>query len=214
VRSVPAARTAAAQRSSPAPARATLVSARRYQPQIPRSVLNSFVETAKGPLVGEESFYRDVASFHGISWELLAACDWMQCDARPKRSPVYGEKLGTVNADGTVYTSKSAALARCADDLVTLARAVYRIDLTRGATLSVRDLANAFAAFRWGRALKDRDFSAMKFPYSVAGLSENHLTMRWPDFAPRNSGDRPGGRFRRKFGAVPIVLSLDYPATV
>ena len=214
VRSVPAARTAAAQRSSPAPARATLVSARRYQPQIPRSVLNSFVETAKGPLVGEESFYRDVASFHGISWELLAACDWMQCDARPKRSPVYGEKLGTVNADGTVYTSKSAALARCADDLVTLARAVYRIDLTRGATLSVRDLANAFAAFRWGRALKDRDFSAMKFPYSVAGLSENHLTMRWPDFAPRNSGDRPGGRFHRKFGAVPIVLSLDYPATV
>ena len=214
VRSAPAARAAAPARPGPAPVRATLVSARRYQRHIPRSVLNSFVETAKGPLVSEESFYRDVASFHGISWELLAACDWMQCDARPKRSPVYGEKLGTLNADGTVYTSKSAALARCAGDLVTLARSVYGIDLTSGAPLSVRDLANAFAAFRWGRVLKDHDFSAMKFPYSVAGLTENHLGLRWPEFAPRNSGDRPRGRFHRKFGAVPIVLSLDYPATV
>ena len=214
VRSVPVARTAAAGRSGPAPSRVTLVSARRYQPQIPRSVLNSFVETAKAPLVSEESFYRDVASFRGISWELLAACDWMQCDARPKRSPVYGEKLGTVNADGTVYTSKSAALARCAGDLVTLARSVYGIDLTGGAPLSVRDLANAFAAFRWGRVLKDHDFSALKFPYSVAGLTENHLGLRWPEFAPRNSGDRPRGRFHGRFGAVPIVLSLDYPATV
>ena len=216
MRSVPAARAAGPVRSDPAraPARATLVSARRYQPQIPRSVLNSFVETAKGPLVSEESFYRDVASFHGISWELLAACDWMQCDARPKRSPVYGEKLGAMNADGTVYTSKSAALARCASDLVTLARGVYGIDLTSRAPLSVRDLANAFAAFRWGRALKDHDFSAMKFPYSVAGLTENHLGLRWPEFAPPNSGDRPRGRFHRRFGAVPIVLSLDYPATV
>jgi len=214
VRPVPAPRRAAAARPGPAPARATLVSAGRYQPQIPRSVLNSFVETAKGPLVSEESFYRDVASFHGISWELLAACDWMQCDARPKRSPVYGEKLGTMNADGTVYTSKSAALARCAGDLVTLARSVYDIDLTSRAPLSVRDLANAFAAFRWGRALKDHHFSAMKFPYSVAGLTENHLGLRWPEFAPPNSGDRPRGRFHRRFGAVPIVLSLDYPATV
>ena len=213
-RPAPAPRKTAASRSNPAPARATLVSARRYQPQIPRSVLNSFVETAKGPLVSEESFYRDVASFHGISWELLAACDWMQCDARPKRSPVYGEKLGTMNADGTVYTSKSAALARCASDLVTLARGVYGIDLTSRAPLSVRDLANAFAAFRWGRALKDHHFSAMKFPYSVAGLTENHLGLRWPEFAPPNSGDRPRGRFHRRFGAVPIVLSLDYPATV
>ncbi len=177
-------------------------------------MLNSFLETAKGPLLSEEEFYRDVASFHGISWELLAACDWMQCDARPRRSPVYGEKLGTVNADGTVYTTKSAALARCADDLVTLSRAVYGIDLSRRTALSVRDLANAFAAFRWGRALKDADFSAMKFPYSVAGLTDHHLSLRWPEFAPRHSGDRPGGRFHRRFGAVPIVLSLDYPATV
>ena len=213
VRPEPAGRPAPAGRAGPAQARATLVSARRYQPQIPRSVLNSFVETAKAPLLSEESFYRDVASFHRISWELLAACDWMQCDARPKRSPVYGEKLGTMNADGTVYTSKSAALARCASDLVTLARGVYGIELTSRAPLSVRDLANAFAAFRWGRALRDHDFSAMKFPYSVAGLTGNHLGLRWPEFAPRNSGDRPAGRFHGRFGAVPIVLSLDYPAT-
>jgi flagellum-specific peptidoglycan hydrolase FlgJ len=206
--------TAAAARSTPSVPRATLVSARRYQLQMPRSVLNSFVETAKAPLLAEETTYRDVASFRGIGWQLLAACDWMQCDARPRRSPVYGERLGTMNADGTVYTQRSAALGRCADDLVRLARTVYGIDLTRGRDLSVRDLANAFAAFRWGGLLKTHDCSAMEFPYSVAGLTEHHLGMRWPRIAVPGTGDRPGSRFRRPFGAVPIVLGLDYPATV
>ncbi len=218
VRSVPAARPpagrAATGRSGPAPARATLVSARRYQPRIPRAVLNSFVETAKAPLLAQETTYRDVASFRGISWQLLAACDWMQCEARTRRSPVYGERLGTVNADGTSYTQRSAALARCAADLVQLARTVYGIDLTRGGDLSVRDLANAFAAFRWGGLLKAQDCSAMEFPYSVAGLTEHHLGMHWPRITAPGTGDRPGGRFHGRFGAVPIVLSLDYPATV
>ena len=181
---------------------------------MPRSVLNSFVQSAKGPLLGEETLYRDVASFRGISWQLLAACDWMQCDARPRRSPVYGERLGSLNADGTVYTSKSAALARCADDLIRLTRTVYGIDLTGRRDLSVRDLANAFAAFRWGALLKAHDCSAMEFPYSVAGLTDHHLGMRWPRISAPGTGDRPGGRYRRAFGAVPIVLGLDYPATV
>jgi flagellum-specific peptidoglycan hydrolase FlgJ len=210
-RSVPKPRSASG-RSRPATAR--LVSTRRYRAPMPRSVLNSFVETAKGPLLSEETLYRDVASFRGISWQVLAACDWMQCDARPRRSPVYGERLGTRNVDGTVYTSKSAALARCADDLVRLAHSVYGIDLTGGRDLSVRDLANAFAAFRWGGLLKAHDCSAMEFPYSVAGLTEHHLGMRWPRIPAPGTGDRPGGRFRRSFGAVPIVLGLDYPATV
>jgi hypothetical protein len=185
-----------------------------YVPHMPRSVLNSFVETAKAPLLAEETTYRDVASFRGISWQLLAACDWMQCEARVRRSPVYGERLGTVNGDGTVYTQRSAALARCADDLVGLAHAVYGIDLTRGRDLSVRDLANAFAAFRWGALLKTHDCSAMEFPYSVAGLTNHHLGMRWPRITDPGNGDRPGSRFRRPFGAVPIVLGLNYPATV
>ena len=213
-RSAPAARRASAGRSGAGPVRATLVSTRRYQPHMPRSVLNSFVQTAKGPLLSEETLYRDVASFRGISWQLLAACDWMQCDARPRRSPVYGERLGSLNADGTVYTSKSAALARCADDLIRLARTVYGIDLTGGRDLSVRDLANAFAAFRWGALLKAHDCSALEFPYSVAGLTDHHLGMRWPRIAAPGTGDRPGSRYRRSFGAVPIVLGLDYPATV
>jgi hypothetical protein len=217
-RSGPAARPAPAVRPAragrPAPAPATLVSTHRYQAQIPRSVLNSFVESAKAPLLAEETTYRDVASFRGISWQLLAACDWMQCEARTRRSPVYGERLGTVNADGTVYTQRSAALARCADDLIQLARSVYGIDLTRGRDLSVRDLANALAAFRWGGLLKAHDCSAMEFPYSVAGLTDHHLGMRWPRIDAAGTGDRPGSRFRRPFGGVPIVLGLDYPATV
>jgi hypothetical protein len=186
----------------------------RYREPVPPPVRNSFVATAKVPLMRAEPLYRDVASHSGIAWELLAACDWMQCEARPRHSPVHGEKLGTVNPDGTVYRTKSAALERCADDLVALAQAVYRIDLAAPGYLSVRDLANTFAAFRWGGLLRLHHTSAMEFPYSVAGLTIQHMNMRWPDIAEPNTPDKPGRRFRMAFGAVPAVLSLGYPATI
>jgi len=35
-----------------------------------------------------------------------------------------------------------------------------------------------------------------------------------PKIADPNTPDKPGSRFRKPFGAVPIVLSLNYPATV
>lgn len=170
--------------------------------------------TAMVPLLREEHLYRDVASHSGIRWEFLAACDWMQCKAQPRLSPVHGEKLGTANADGTAYRTRSAALQQCADDLAKLAWAVYRIDLATRRDHSVRDLANVFAAFRWGGLLKLHQTSAMEFPYSVAGLTAQHVNMRWPNIAEPNTPDKPGGRFRMSFGAVPIVLSLNYPATV
>jgi len=185
----------------------------RYQEDFPPSVRHAFVSVARAPLLRAEPLYQDVSSHSGIRWELLAACDWMQCEAQKRFSPVYGEKLGTVNPDGTIYRTKSAALERCADDLVELAHAVYRIDLTAPGSLSVRDLANAFAAFRWGRLLRLHHTSAMEFPYSVAGLTTQHLNMRWPNIADPNTPDKPGGRFRMPFGAVPIVLALNYPAT-
>jgi hypothetical protein len=165
-------------------------------------------------LAREEPLYRDVASHSGIGWELLAACDWMQCEAQLRYSPVHGEKLGTVNPDGTVYHTKSEALEQCADDLVQLARAVYEIDLTAPGELSVRDLASTFAAFRWGGLLKLHHTSAMEFPYSVEGLTIRHIKMRWPKIAEPNTPDKPGARFRLPFGAVPIVLGLNYRATV
>jgi flagellum-specific peptidoglycan hydrolase FlgJ len=205
--------TAAQAHRTGQPLRATLVSTRRYQSQIPRPVLSAFVETAKAPLLAGQTTYQDVAGRRGISWQLLAACDWMQCEARARRSPVYGERLGAVNGDGTVYVQRSAALGRCADDLVRLSRTVYGLDLTHD-DLSVADLANAFAAFRWGGLLKAHDCSAMEFPYSVEGLTPRHVRMRWPRITDPGNGDRPGARFHRRFGAVPIVLSLDYPATV
>ena len=117
--------------------------------------------------------------------ELLAACDWMQCQARSRYSPVHGEKLGTVNPDGTVFRTRSAALAQCASELVELASAVYKIGLPAGRALSVRELANVFAAFRWGRLLRSHGISAMEFPYSVAGLTAQHLKMRWPELTNR-----------------------------
>ena len=79
--------------------------------------------------------------------------------------------------------------------------------------LSVRDLANVFAAFRWGGLLRTHDISAMEFPYSVAGLTAQHLKMRWPDIGDPRAPDKPGTRFRLPFGAVPVVLSLGYRAT-
>ncbi len=191
----------------------TSTSTRRYQQRIPLSVKNAFISRARTSLMRAEPLYRDVASYRGISWELLAACDWMQCQARPRFSPVHGEKLGTLNPDGTMYRTKSAALQQCCDDLAELARTVYRIDLTAPAELSVRDLANVFAAFRWGGLLKLHRTSAMEFPYSVAGLTAQHLNMRWPDINEPHAPDKPGSRFRLPFGAVPVVLGLNYPAT-
>jgi len=47
----------------------------------------------------------------------------------------------------------------------------------------------------------------------VAGLTENHLSMRWPSINEPHAPDRPGSRFRQPFGAVPILLGLGYPAT-
>ena len=218
----PAALTVYAGRMAAAPRRrgrktATRHSAKppgRYHQQMPPAVRNAFVSTARVPLLRAEPLYQDVASYSGISWELLAACDWMQCEARARYSPVHGEKLGTVNRDGTSYHTKSEALEQCAEDMVEFAEAVYGIDLTAPAPLSVRDLANAFAAFRWGGLLRLHRTSAMEFPYSVAGLTPQHTRMRWPKIADPNTPDKPGSRFRKPFGAVPIVLSLNYPATV
>ncbi len=207
-----AARVAPAPRVAPRGAR-TSARASRYVPQIPRIVTAAFVSTAKTPLNRAKPLYDDVASRTGIRWELLAACDWMQCQAQPRVSPVYGEKLGTVNADGTVYRTKSAALDQVANELVELAMAVYWIDITARRSLSVRDLARVFAAFRWGGLLKLNNISAMEFPYSVEGLTEQHTKMRWPDIKDRKAPDKPGTRFRRPFGAVPAVLCLGYPAT-
>jgi len=192
--------------------RGSRMSGRRYVPQIPHAVAADFVATAKGPLTRARPLYQDVAGHTGIPWELLAACDWMQCQAQPRYSPVYGEKLGTVNRDGTVFRTRSAALAQCAADLIELAGAVYLIGLTVPRPLSVRELANVFAAFRWGGLLAAHDISAMEFPYSVAGLTAQHLKMRWPDVSDPDAPDKPGTRFRGPFGAVPVVLSLGYRA--
>ena len=201
---------------TPAPAvsgHAPVVAA-RYQAQLPQAVRAALFATAKGPLDRGEHLYRDVAATTGSSWKLLAAADWMQCRADPRYSPVQGERLGTVNADGTSYTTRTAALVQRASDLIELASAVYGIDLTARRPLSVRELAAAFAAFRWGALLKRHGVSPVEFPYSVAGLTVAHQKMRWPSIDAPGAPDRPGTRFPQTFGAVPVVLSLGYPATV
>jgi flagellum-specific peptidoglycan hydrolase FlgJ len=187
--------------------------AARYAEPLPQATANALFAGARGPLSRGGHLYRDVAAGTGVSWELLAAVDWMQCEADPRRSPVHGEKLGTRNGDGSSYPVRSAGLARCARDLLALAAAVYGIDLT-APWLSVRELAAAFAAFRWGALLKRHEVSAMEFPYSVAGLTDAHLKMRWPAIDAPGAPDRPGSRFREPFGAVPVLLSLGYPATI
>jgi hypothetical protein len=177
-------------------------------------VTTALFASAKAPLARGEHLYRDVAACTGGSWKLLAAVDWMQCKADPRYSPVQGEKLGSLNEDGTSYSTKSAALTQCACDLIELASAVYGIDLTARRPLSVRELAAAFAAFRWGAILLRHGVSPMEFPYSVAGLTAQHQKMHWPAIEAPDAPDRPGGRFREPYGAVPVLLSLGYPATV
>jgi flagellum-specific peptidoglycan hydrolase FlgJ len=189
-------------------------SPQRYQPELPTAVTTAFFTSAKTPLARAEPLYRDVAAQAGIPWQLLAACDWMQCQAQPRYSPVHGEKIGMPNPDGTVYLTKSEALAQCASDLVGLTAAVYGIDVTRARPLSVRELADAFAAFRWGALLMRHRVSAMEFPYAVAGLTPQHMKMHWPVINEPDAPDKPGGKFRQPFGAVPVVLSLNLPVTV
>jgi hypothetical protein len=185
---------------------------RRYEPRIPPSVKSAFVSDAKSRLERAEPVYRDVASHTGVRWELLAACDWMQCQAHQRYSPVYGEKLGSHNPDGTCYRTRSAALERCASDLVRLSHAVYGINLTARERFSISELAAVFAAYRWGGLLRLHHTSVMEFPYSVAGLTVHHTAMRWPNIDEPRAPDRPGARFRLPFGAVPAALLLGYHA--
>jgi flagellum-specific peptidoglycan hydrolase FlgJ len=203
---------ASGQRSVTSGPRNARVSTRRYVQQVPHAVTTAFITTAKTPLRRSEPLYRDVASNTGVSWQLLAACDWMQCRAQPGHSAVYGEKLGTKNADGTVYRTRADALLQCARDLIVLSGAVYAIELTDRMHLSVGDLAKVFAAFRWGGLLAAHRVSALDFPYSVQGLTPRHMKMRWPDVADAPDSDKPGTRFPLAFGAVPVVLGLDYRA--
>ena len=203
---------AGGQRSVTSGPRNARVSTRRYVAQIPHAVTTAFITTAKTPLLRSEPMYQDVASRTGVSWQLLAACDWMQCRAQPGHSAVYGEKLGTKNADGTVYRTRADALLQCARDLIVLSSAVYAVELTDRMHLSVRDLAKVFAAFRWGGLLIEHRVSALDFPYSVQGLTARHMKMRWPEVPSAPGSDKPGTRFPLAFGAVPVVLGLDYRA--
>jgi hypothetical protein len=200
------------QRAVTSGPRNTRISTRRYVAQFPQAVTTAFITTAKTPLLRSEPLYRDVTSDTGLSWQLLAACDWMQCRAQPGVSAVYGEKLGTRNSDGTVYRTRADALMQCARDLIILSSAVYAIDLTERLHLSVRELARVFAAFRWGGLLAAHRISALDFPYSVQGLTAQHMKMRWPDVPDAPGSDKPGARFPMAFGAVPVVLGLDYRA--
>ncbi|MBO0821240.1 MAG: glucosaminidase domain-containing protein [Nocardiopsaceae bacterium] len=188
--------------------------AERYRTPLPAATTAAYFATARLPIGRAEQLYRDVAGRAGISWKLLAACDWMQCQSDPRFSPVHGERLGAANRDGSVYATRSAALARCAADLIELADAVYRIDLTVPRPMSIRSLAEVFAAFRWGGLLDAHGVSAMEFPYSVAGLTAAHARMHWPAIDSKTVPDRPGSKFKPPFGAVPVVLGLRYPATV
>ena len=125
------------------PAAAT--TAARYQPQFTTAMTTAYFATAKGPLGHGEHLYRDVAGQTGLRWELLAACDWMQCKAHPRYSPVHGEKIGALNSDGTSYATKSAALGQCA----------ARSDRARvGGVRNRPDRAAAAVGARAGRRLR------------------------------------------------------------
>src|SRR5262249_44226890 len=49
---------------------------RLYSQQLPTSVRNAFYTTARTPVGRAEPMYKQIANQVGISWKLLAACDW------------------------------------------------------------------------------------------------------------------------------------------
>ena len=198
----PAARTGSAMPRQPRPS--------RYVPQIPRDVTTAFVASAKAPLSRAEPLYDDVASRSGIRWQLLAACDWMQCQARSRYSPVYGEKLGAVNAAEPVPHQSEHWPVRERPDR--LALAVYWIDITARRPAVRPRPGQGLRRVPLGGLLKLHGISAMEFPYSVAGLTEQHVKMRWPDIKDPQRAGQAGTRFRPPFGAVPTALCLGYPA--
>jgi hypothetical protein len=191
-----------------------LVKLSDYQQQsLPLATRAHFVRRVRKRLMEGYPLHVDAADRLGIPWEVLAACDWLQCRAHPKYSPVHGERLGRENLDGTAYHTKSQALTRAAQDLVALSREVYGVDLASPHRLSVPELAAVFAAYRWGALLRAYGTSPMEFPYSVAGLSLHHMHMRWPRIPVKQAPDKPGRRYRAKVGGVPLVLALGYSAT-
>ena len=127
----------------------------------------------------------------------------MQCQADPRYSPVHGEKLGPLNDDGTVVPHKSAALRSARATCIELAAGGLRDRPPARRRLSVRELASAFAAFRWGAILRRHGVSAMEFPYSVAGLTAQHQKMHWPSIDAPDAPDRPGARFREPSARSP-----------
>ena len=78
------------------------------------------------------------------------------CSARPTRATPRCTARSSARSTPTAPRTRPSrgALAQCASDLIELAAAVYGIDLTARRRLSVRALAAAFAAFRWGGILR------------------------------------------------------------
>ena len=92
--------------------------------------------------------------------------------------------------------------------------AVYWIDITARRPLSVRELARVFAAFRWGGLLKLHDISAMEFPYSVEGLTAQHVKMRWPTSRTRTPSTSPArGSVSRSARYRPYSASATRPSS-
>ena len=188
------------------------MSTRRYAPQIPQAVTANFVADGQGPAdPGAAAVPRCCQPYR----DRLGAAGGLRLDAVPGPAALLAgawREAGYRQSGRDGVPTKSAALIQCASDLVELADAVYVIDLTVRRALSVWELANTFAAFRWGGLLQVHAISAMEFPYSVAGLTSQHLKMRWSGINDPRAPDKPGTRFRLPFGAVPAVLSLGYLA--
>lgn len=186
------------------------VKARLYRGDVPVGVQNQIVRHARAPIRQNLPIYKGVAGEAAIAWELLAVADWLQCKSRRRFSPVFGERLGTVNGDGTVYDTREDALFRCAQDLTVLPYKVYGVDITDPRPLTVVGASKVFASFRWGGILRQHRVPATLFPYAMEGLTADHEGMRWPD-ADGLVPDKPGSKFGQKFGALALLLHLGYP---
>lgn len=173
---------------------------------LPLQVGQAIVSRAQTPLRQNRNLYRAVGAAAGIShWQIVAALDWMQYHSRS-----FGrDKLGTTNQDGMSYGTREEAVLTAATHLVTATNRFYQVNLA-DPHLTIEQLAQAFAAYRWGGRLVAHDISVWDFPYSVAGLSNSMTRMSWPKIP----GAPEGGRYDSPYGAVAIAMHMGHPAYV
>jgi flagellum-specific peptidoglycan hydrolase FlgJ len=179
----------------------------RFRLMLPHKVAKELHENGDFFTANAES-YRQIAKLAGIhSARVVAALHWVNTHGDLNQSGILeGEPLGN-----TEFDTPQAALAFAAKRLHRVSEAVYGVHLGQS-HLTVRQLAQAFAAYRWGSALRDASHpvTALRLPYATKGLSHDLRSLGWPKIP----GAPEHGQYPHSHGALAVAYHLGYPVVV